>query len=420
MSELAEARRAAGFGSGGGGGPVSRPAATPAPLARQSSVEAYEQALRNPRLTVAQREAIEAMKRRRVAKQAEAGISTPAARSSGSASPVQAGRGAGLARQFSSEMYDKMLRNPKLTPTQRGKIEAMKSRRVAKETGSSSSVSELVRTASPAAQEALRVAMSELAKAKQAEAGISTPAARSSGSAPPIQAGRGAGLARQFSSEMYDKMLRNPKLTPTQRGKIEAMKSRRVAKETVSSSSVSELVRTASPAAQEALRVAMSELAQAKKVTQLSSQGAPASAVPVAYAHHTPADGGLARTLSQLASTSGVSKAAIQEVMEILPTFTVRDLRQLYTGFRQYLQISEESSYLTHDAFAAVLSELSTDPVIGPLWQTKGFAFFEIMFDRFEYGPLVRHLCLLWYCARPQCADWDPAVILCDGLRVRV
>ena len=30
-------------------------------------------------------------------------------------------------------------------------------------------------------------------------------------------------------------------------------------------------------------------------------------------------------------------------------------------------------------------------PRNGPLWQTKGFAFFEIMFDRFEYGPLVRH-----------------------------
>eukprot|EP01043_Picozoa_sp_COSAG02_P097968 COSAG02_NODE_34152_length_488_cov_10.454855_1_plen_117_part_10 len=36
-----------------------------------------------------------------------------------------------------------------------------------------------------------------------------------------------------------------------------------------------------------------------------------------------------------------------------------------------------------------VLAELTLDPVVGPLWATKGFGFFEMMFRRFEHGAKV-------------------------------
>lgn len=36
-----------------------------------------------------------------------------------------------------------------------------------------------------------------------------------------------------------------------------------------------------------------------------------------------------------------------------------------------------------------VLAELALDPVVGPLWATKGFGFFEMMFKRFEHGEKV-------------------------------
>jgi hypothetical protein len=49
--------------------------------------------------------------------------------------------------------------------------------------------------------------------------------------APQKKADEGTGLSRSFSSNTYDKMLRNPSLSAEQREKIVAMKERRQAKE---------------------------------------------------------------------------------------------------------------------------------------------------------------------------------------------
>ena len=166
-------------------------------------------------------------------------------------------------------------------------------------------------------------------------------------------------------------MLANPRLTPQQRQKIQAMKSRRMAKESAAGSSVSSLVRTASPATQAALRSAMSELAKAK------GNSAPRSS-PV------PVGAELARTLTQLSNQSGVPKQAITEVLEVLPSYTIGDLRLLLDGFRQYLHRTSQGWKLSRQAFQEVLAKLACDPLVGPLWATKGFAFFEIMFERFK------------------------------------
>ena len=113
----------------------------------------------------------------------------------------------------------------------------------------SQSFSSLVRTASPAAQAALQQSMRELADAKRA-AGFgqqSRPAIPHQSSSPrdlPVEtdgtneADQGEALKRQFSTEMYDKMLKNPKLSAEQREKIEAMRTRRQAKESANSTTM--------------------------------------------------------------------------------------------------------------------------------------------------------------------------------------
>ena len=132
-------------------------------------------------------------------------------------------------RESASETYDKMLRNPNLTAEQRVKITGMRERRRAKEVAGSSSLTDLVRTASPATQAALREAMSGLAEAKR-EAGFG--------------AEQSAGLQRTVSAG----------------GTV----------------TMTELVRTASPAVNEALREAMSGLAEAKR--EAGFGGAPQAA----------------------------------------------------------------------------------------------------------------------------------------------
>ena len=54
----------------------------------------------------------------------------------------------------------------------------------------------------------------------------------------PPPKGDEVGLARTFSSESYDKMLANPKLTAAQREKLEIMKRRRMVKDGVTNSSL--------------------------------------------------------------------------------------------------------------------------------------------------------------------------------------
>jgi hypothetical protein len=232
------------------------------------------------------------------------------------------------------------------------------------------SVSSMVRTMSPATQAALEGTMLDLAEARR-KAGIGThaPGAGPQKVASPRE-GDGAGLARTFSSEIYDKMLANPKLTAAQREKIETMKRRRMVKEGT-------------------LEGTLFDLAQSKRAAPGLAEGVPPTpaGMPPVIAHHTSADGGLARTLSQLAAKSGVSKCAIGEVLEVVPTYTVADLRLLFTGFKQLMHVDQVGhGSLSRTAFSAVLTELATDPVVGPLWATKGFAFFEIMFERFEHG----------------------------------
>ena len=97
--------------------------------------------------------------------------------------------------------------------------------------GDAQSVSTLMRTASPATQAALQQSMRELAEAKRAAGFTDHSTSPRERPAQTEVADEGATLKRQFSTEMYDKMLRNPKLSAEQRAKIEAMRARRQAKE---------------------------------------------------------------------------------------------------------------------------------------------------------------------------------------------
>jgi hypothetical protein len=82
----------------------------------------------------------------------------------------------------------------------------------------------------------------------------------------------GAVLQRSFSSATYDKMLSNPKLDAEQRKKILAMKERRAAKEVALETTMTDLVRTASPATQAALREAMAGLEEARREAGFGAQ----------------------------------------------------------------------------------------------------------------------------------------------------
>ena len=95
---------------------------------------------------------------------------------------------------------------------------------------------------------------------------------------PPEGGGKGgeASLRRTFSSNTYAKMLANPRLTPQQREKIAGMKERREAKEVALESSMTDLVRQASPATHAALRDAMSGLEEARTAAGFG----PSSATP--------------------------------------------------------------------------------------------------------------------------------------------
>ena len=261
-------------------------------------------------------------------------------------------------------------------------------------------MSDLVRTASPAMQAALEQSMKELAAAK-AKAGFGRQSSAAGAILPTFwsrfahfsptfcsrffatavaEVDNGESLTRTFSTEMYDKMLQNPKLVGAQRQKIQGMRTRRLAKETAADSTMTDLVRTASPAVMEAMRESMAEMAEARKAAGFGGGGGGGS-------------GGspLARTASELSAASGISKASIVEVMRLIPSFTVGDLRMLHSKFIAHVDSADDAShsaggFLPREAFAAVLSNLASDPDVGPLRATRGFAFFEMMFERFQHG----------------------------------
>ena len=114
---------------------------------------------------------------------------------------------------------------------------------------------------------ALRTIQAEIAGLRT-ELGISEgmpPSSLAAGSNADSGRDSGAKLQRSFSSATYDKMLSNPKLDAEQRKKILAMKERRAAKEAALETTMTELVRTASPATQAALREAMAGLEEARR-----------------------------------------------------------------------------------------------------------------------------------------------------------
>jgi hypothetical protein len=363
-----------------------------------------------------------------------------------------------------------MLRNPKLDAAQRAKIVAMKERRVAKEAALESSMTELVRTSSPATQAALREAMGGLEAARRAAGFGAPPATASVAPAPgesvtalvrtasaatqealrqsmeelaeykrsqglawgapepepeqaatsqsltslmrtaspaahaalqqsmrelaevkraiphqsssprdlPVEPDDGDSLKRQFSTEMYDKMLKNPKLSAEQRKKIEAMRTRRQAKEGASTATMTvrsfatlhkcmpssccasgrdcvplltgllvrracvcrgeqALVRQASPAVQDALRESMRGLDEAKRAAGFTG-GSTTSDMP--------------RTASAVSRATGISKASIAEVIKMIPSFTVGDLRTLYTKFSAHVTAAD--GFLPQQTFSAV------------------------------------------------------------------
>eukprot|EP01043_Picozoa_sp_COSAG02_P007300 COSAG02_NODE_217_length_28595_cov_19.642371_2_plen_347_part_00 len=268
----------------------------------------------------------------RAAAAAAAAAAAEGERSTGTAEAgAGAGTGTGLQRSFSAATYDKMLANPKLNAAQREKITAMRERRAAKEAVLESSMTELVRTASPATQAALREAMAGLEEARCA-AGFEAPATAKASPAPapgesvtalvrtasaatqaalrqsmeelaeykrsqglawgapepepepaanqqsltglmrtaspaahaalqqsmhelaeakrafphqsssprplPVRPDDDDSMKRQFSTEMYDKMLKNPRLPPEQREKLEVMRTRRQAQEDASTTTM--------------------------------------------------------------------------------------------------------------------------------------------------------------------------------------
>jgi len=127
--------------------------------------------------------------------------------------------------------------------------------------------------------------------------------------------------------------------------------------ETAQTTSMSALVRQASPAVQDALRESMRGLAEAKRDAGFTSSAAPppaesamemartASALSRATGAKTPrlshlilkaislprqAPSGKAEKREMMRFLTGISKASIAEMIRIIPGFTVGDLRTLY------------------------------------------------------------------------------------------
>ena len=97
------------------------------------------------------------------------------------------------------------------------------------------------------------------------------------------------------------------------------------------------LVRQASPAVQDALRQSMSALGDAKRAAGAAS-GSSGSDMP--------------RTASAVSRETGISQASIAEVIKVIPSFTVGDLRVLYTKFSEHVTAAD--GFLPKQTFQAV------------------------------------------------------------------
>ena len=249
----------------------------------------------------------------------ELGIGGPPPRASPSATPTaadvdapqkKADEGTGLSRSFSSNTYDKMLRNPSLSAEQREKIVAMKERRQAKEAALETSMTELVRTASEATQAALREAMGGLEEARRAAGfGAAAPAAAPLPAvASPSPSGSMTDLVRTATpaaqQALRESMAELAEYKRTQAGAL----AWKVAPEpepeqSMTGATTTDLVRTGSPALQQALSETMRELAEAKKAAGFGEVAA---------------DMAMSSMSSLVRTASPATKAALQQSMRDL------------------------------------------------------------------------------------------------------
>jgi hypothetical protein len=237
-------------------------------LKRSFSVATYDKMLSNPKLDAAQREKIMAMKERRAAKEAalessmtelvrNASSATQAALREAMAGLEEARRAAGFGAPpaaakaapapAAGESVTALVRTASaatqaaLRQSMEELAEYKRSQGLAwgapepepEQAANQQSVASLMRTASPAAHAALQQSMRELAEAKRA-----FPHQSSSPRPLPLEPDDGDSLKRQFSTEMYDRMLENPNLSAEQREKLEVMRMRRQAKEDASTTTM--------------------------------------------------------------------------------------------------------------------------------------------------------------------------------------
>ena len=66
----------------------------------------------------------------------------------------------------------------------------------------------------------------------------------------------------------------------------------------------------------------------------------------------------MARTASTLSHATGISKASIAELVNIIPSFTVEDLRTLYKKFFEHVTAAD--GYLQQQTFSAVRPATAT------------------------------------------------------------
>lgn len=120
------------------------------------------------------------------------------------------------------------------------------------------------------------------------------------------------------------------------------------------------LVRQASPAVHDALRESVRDLAEAKRAAGFAS--GPTTSVPAAGSGGGAA-AEMARTASTLSRATGISKASIAELVKIIPSFTVADLRTLHKKF--YEHVTAADGYLQQQTFSAVRPDTAASHAAG-------------------------------------------------------